>query len=123
METKLQNSIKTFATEAGRFKLGDLASILGVDEEKIWNVLVNLISTGEIEGTFANNNSEFVTKVKLRQEILTILDNPSLLDSYRSQNRKDFVFSNLRRIKKCPKCKVVIKNEGKFCPNCGESLG
>ena len=73
MEAKLQNSIKTFAKEAGRFKLEDLANILGIGEDQIWNILVNLVSNGEIEGNFANNNSEFVIKQKLKEEIITIL--------------------------------------------------
>lgn len=122
-DAKLENSIKTFASEAGRFKLKDLSNILNVNEEKIWDIIVKLLSTGKIDGEFAHNNSEFVTKAKLKQEVLTILDNPNILESNKIQNGKDLIFSTFSGIKKCSKCNTTIKNEGKFCPNCGEPLG
>ncbi|MHA1301813.1 MAG: hypothetical protein ACTSO9_20525 [Candidatus Helarchaeota archaeon] len=123
IDFKLQNSVKAFATEAGRFKLQDLAEILGIEEKKVWDVLVNLLSIGEIEGTFANNNSEFVIKNKLKQEILTILDNPNLINSNIKKEKNHLLFSSFSNVKKCPKCKISVNIEGNFCPNCGQSLG
>ena len=108
MESKIENSIKTFAKEAGRFKLEDLANILGVGEDKVWNILINLVSSGEIEGSFANNNTEFVIKQKLKKEIITILDNPSLI--------------NHNMVKTCSKCKTSLNYGAKFCPSCGEPV-
>ncbi|MFX1452785.1 MAG: PCI domain-containing protein [Promethearchaeota archaeon] len=128
---KIKNSIKVFASEAGRFKLQDLASILGVDEKRLEEILNNLISMGELEGAFANKNSEFVTKIKLKQEVLMILDNPSLIEpfNYVHENKidgregKNIIITTSNEIKKCPKCNSPIKTGGKFCPQCGQAIG
>ena len=128
---KIKNSIKVFASEAGRFKLQDLASIIGVDEKRLKEILNNLISMGELEGIFANKNSEFVTKIKLKQEVLMILDNPSLIEpsNYINENKidseqgKNIIISTSNEIKKCPKCNSSIETGGKFCPQCGQAIG
>lgn len=131
MDPKIKNSIKVFASEAGRFKLQDLANIVGVDKKQVEEILKNLISIGELEGIFANKNSEFVTKVKLKQEVLMILDNPSLIEPFNYvkekkvdvEQGKNVIVSTLTRMNKCPKCNISIKTDGKFCPECGEPLG
>ncbi|NVM03317.1 MAG: hypothetical protein HWN67_13330 [Candidatus Helarchaeota archaeon] len=128
---KIKNSIKVFASEAGRFKLEDLANIVGVDRKQVEEILNNLISIGELEGSFANKNSEFVTKVKLKQEVLMILENPSLIEPFNYvrekkasvEEGKNIVISTLTGVNKCPKCNISLESGGKFCPQCGEPVG
>ncbi len=128
---KLKNSIKVFASEAGRFKLEDLANIVGVDKKNIVDILNSLVIIGELEGSFANKNSEFVTNNKLKQEVQMILENPNLIETYNSDNVKEIdnereknnVISTITEIKKCPKCNISVEIGGKFCPQCGEPIG
>jgi hypothetical protein len=128
IETKLRNSIKLFASEAGRFKLQDLANILGVEISKVKEELNNLVSMGEIEGTLANKDAEFVTKTKLKQEVMNILENPSLIEPFNyvrnkkdsSEHGKNVVLSALTPMKMCSSCNIPVK--GAFCPKCGKKI-
>lgn len=131
MDKKLQNSIKAFASEAGRFKLQDLANILGIEDEELEKIINNLVSKGELKGIFAHKKSEFVTKDKLKEEVTTILDNPNLIEPFNyiqksnidSEHGKEIIFSTFAGVKKCPICNISIKTEGNFCPKCGKPIG
>ena len=78
-ELTLQSAIKNFALEAQRFKINDLAHILNQSPKKITRLMKKMVESGLLEGVFTTRKDEFITKDRLKTEILGVFRNPALI--------------------------------------------
>ncbi len=79
-EAILRTAIKTFAMEAGRFTILDLAGLLNQPPKRITKLIKDMVEEGELHGVFTNKNDEFITSERLKSEIIRIIQNPQMLN-------------------------------------------